>query len=93
MSSGLYLVLGLVIGSVVTGLAFARTRRQPPPVPTDQVSEETLARACDLVARGRIVHAVKVIRDETGWDLRRSKDVVDGMRYRRKDGGFYGGPL
>jgi ribosomal protein L7/L12 len=97
MSSGLYFMLGLAVGAALTAVIFMSARRRPP-VPRDlaeQVSEETLARARELVAAGKIVHAVKAIRDETGWDLRRSKAVVDGMpRMRKKDDGFgyYGGP-
>ncbi len=68
-----------------------------PPVarPVAGVGEETLARARALVAEGKFVHAVKAVREETGWDLRRSKDVVDRLKAeqpKRRDDGFgYGG--
>lgn len=55
-----------------------------PPVrampPAEDVSAETLARARALVASGKVIHAVQAVREETGWSLRRSKDVVDRLR-------------
>jgi ribosomal protein L7/L12 len=64
------------------------TTGEPPP-PVSGVSEETLALARSLVARRKFVLAVKAIRDETGWDLKRCKDIVDGMpRGRKNDDGF-----
>jgi ribosomal protein L7/L12 len=62
---------------------------EPPPPPVSEVSEETLALARSLAARRKIVLAVKAIRDETGWDLKRCKDIVDTMpRGRKSDDGF-----
>jgi ribosomal protein L7/L12 len=62
---------------------------EPPPLPVARVSEETLALARSLVAQRKIVLAVKAIRDETGWDLKRCKDIVDAMpRGKWKDDGF-----
>jgi hypothetical protein len=89
MSSGLYFVLGMAVGAALTAVLFMSTRgRAPTPAPREQVSEETLARARELVAAGKIVHAVKVIRDETGWDLKHSKAVVDAMPRTKKNDGF-----
>lgn len=51
--------------------------------PREDVSEETLARAREFAAAGKVVLAVKTIRDETGWGLKRCKDIVDGMPKRR----------
>jgi ribosomal protein L7/L12 len=53
---------------------------EPPAPPRDEVSEATMARARQLAAAGKVVHAVKAIRDETGWSLKRCKDIVDGLR-------------
>jgi ribosomal protein L7/L12 len=94
MSSGLYFVLGLVVGSVVTALNFLRARPRHQLGQKEDVSEETLARARELVAQGKIVTAVKAVRDETGWDLKRAKAVVDEIPRGRKDDGIghYGGP-
>ncbi|TDV46964.1 hypothetical protein [Actinophytocola oryzae] len=95
MSSGSAFPLGLVVGIALTVLAFvlSRSRRRPPPPPLDElvalVSEETLVRARQLVAEGRIVHAVKAVRDETGMDLRSAKAVVDTLpRPGRGDDGL-----
>jgi hypothetical protein len=58
MSSGLYFVLGLAVGAALTAVLFMSTRgRAPKPAPrelVEQVSEETLARARELVAAGKI---------------------------------------
>lgn len=53
-----------------------------PPVrrPVDGLSEETVARARALVAEGKLIMAVKIIRDETGWPLKRCKDITDRMK-------------
>ena len=50
-----------------------------PPAPP-RLSEETMARARELAAAGKVVQAVKAVRDETGWSLKRAKDFVDGLR-------------
>lgn len=63
---------------------------EPPAPPAADVTEATMARARQLAAAGKVVMAVKAIRDETGWSLKRCKDVVDGMP-KRKDDGYYGG--
>jgi len=97
MSNGLYFTLGVVVGVALTTVLFmARRRQAPPPAPLlTEVSEETLARARELVARGKKIHAIKAVREETGWDLARAKAVVDTMARggRKKDDGFgyYGG--
>jgi ribosomal protein L7/L12 len=43
------------------------------------VSEDTLAKARELVAGGKPVQAIKVVRDETGCGLKQAKAVVDGL--------------
>jgi hypothetical protein len=95
MSSGLSFVLGLGLGVFLTSMVFLGIwSRRRKPVAHDlatEVSEETLARARELVYRGKIVLAVKAVRDETGWDLRRAKAVVDTMPRQRGDGGYYPG--
>ncbi|MGB3437446.1 MAG: hypothetical protein WBA97_01730 [Actinophytocola sp.] len=70
--------------------ADALTATGEPPAPRGEVSEETMARARELAAAGKVVLAVKSIRDETGWDLRRCKDVVDRMPKKNKGGGLDG---
>jgi hypothetical protein len=80
MSTGTAFVLGFLLGVVLMLVVFLSVRHRPqPPVVLSEVGEETLARARDLVARGEIVHAVKVVREETGLDLVRAKAVVDRL--------------
>ena len=51
-----------------------------PPVPrTGEVSEATVALARELVAGGKKIQAVKVVREDTGWGLKESKDFVDRL--------------
>lgn len=52
---------------------------EPPAPPREGVSEETLARVRELAATGEVVLAVKTVRAETGWGLKRAKDFVDGL--------------
>jgi ribosomal protein L7/L12 len=58
----------------------------PLAAPDPDVAPETLARARELVAARKPVQAVKVIRDETGWPLKRCKDIVDDLRGGRRRG-------
>jgi len=88
MSSGLYFVLGMAVGAALTAVLFTATRRRPTREPAGEVGEEALARARELVARGKVIHAVKVVREDTGWDLKHAKAVVDRMPRQRKDDGF-----
>ncbi|MFL6119582.1 ribosomal protein L7/L12 [Actinophytocola sp.] len=89
MSSGTAFILGFFLGVLLT-LAVAMTvRRRPshPPVVLRDVSEETLSRARELVASGQIVHAVKLVREETGLGLAQAKAVVDGLPHDRSENG------
>lgn len=52
----------------------------PPPAPPAELSEAAQARAQELIAARRFVQAVKVIRDDTGWPLKESKDTMDRLR-------------
>jgi hypothetical protein len=89
MSTGTAFILGFLLGVVLMLVVFLSVRRRPgPPVVVPEVGEETLARARELVARGKIVHAVKVVREETGLDLVHAKAVVDRLPRQRKDDGF-----
>jgi ribosomal L7/L12-like protein len=80
MSTGTAFVLGFLLGVVLMLVVFLSVRRRPlPPVVLPELDEETLSRARDLVARGEIVHAVKVVRAETGLGLVHAKAVVDQL--------------
>jgi ribosomal protein L7/L12 len=52
----------------------------PPPAPPAELSAAAAAQAKELIAAGRPVQAVKVIRDDTGWSLKQSKDTMDRLR-------------
>lgn len=56
-----------------------------PPLPPqagspDALGTETVTRAREHIAAGRFVHAVKVIREDTGWSLKQAKDAADRLR-------------
>lgn len=51
-----------------------------PPSPPPELSPSALLRARALVAEGRYVHAVKVIREDTGLPLKEAKDAMDRLR-------------
>lgn len=52
---------------------------EPPAPRTGEVSEATVALARELVAGGKKIQAVKVVREDTGWGLKQSKDFVDRL--------------
>jgi ribosomal protein L7/L12 len=98
MPSALYFILGLAVGAALTTVIFMTTRRHPPEPRqqlADHVTEETLTQARELVAAGKIIKAVKTIREETGWDLKRSKAIVDTLPRNKKndDVGYHNNPL
>lgn len=47
----------------------------------DQAMDEAMMRraAWDLVAKGQKIEAIKLIRDNTNWDLKRAKDYADAL--------------
>jgi hypothetical protein len=79
MSTGTQIALGVGIALVIFVSVLALRRREPSRAVTE-ISPEALAQAKSLVAGGKKIQAVKVIRDETGWQLKRRKDIVDRMR-------------
>jgi ribosomal protein L7/L12 len=89
MSSGTAFILGFFLGVLLTLAVAVAVRRRPvaPPVVLSEVPEEALARARALVAQGRIVHAVKAVREETGLGLAQAKAVVDRLPRNGEENG------
>jgi ribosomal protein L7/L12 len=79
MSSGLTFMLGMAAGFVLATLFFLRDLANRRPKRVAEVSEDTLVKARELVALGKPVQAIKVVRDETGCGLKQAKAVVDGL--------------
>lgn len=48
-------------------------------VPVGRVFPETRQRAMELVAEGKLIHAIKLVRKATGADLLSAKQYVDGL--------------
>ena len=81
MSTGTQIALGVGIALVIFVSVLALRRREPkPPRQEREISQEALAQAKELVADGWKIKAIKVIRDETGWPLKRCKDITDRMK-------------
>jgi hypothetical protein len=92
MSTGTAFILGFLLGVVLMLAVFLAVRRRPsPPIVLPEVPEETLTRASALVGQGRIIHAVKLVREETGLDLLHAKAVVDRLPRDQGQQGHLGG--
>ena len=52
----------------------------PPAAPPEGLSPDAVARARELIAAGKHIHAVKAIREDTGWSLKDAKDAMDRLR-------------
>ena len=52
---------------------------EPPAAQREELSLATMAQVRELVAAGRTIHAVKLVREDTGWGLKRAKDFVDSL--------------
>lgn len=82
MLAGLAGVLGVLAAVVLW------QKRQPKPGPRlEELSAQTLARAQEYVAAGKIVQAAKVVHDATGWPPRECKPVIDHLRARHAKNG------
>lgn len=89
MSTFLNLMFAGVAGVLGVGAAMVLWhKRQPKPAPRlDELSKQTLARAEEYVAAGKIVLAAKVVHDATGWPLRECKPVIDHLRAKHPKNG------
>jgi hypothetical protein len=83
MSSGVAFLLGLAVGAYLASMVWVgiwqRRRKLAARAVVTEVSEETRARARALLSQGQLVNAVRAVRAETGWDLRRAKAYVDTL--------------
>ncbi len=52
----------------------------PPAEPPAGLSPDTVARAREHIAAGEPIHAVRVIRDDTGWSLKDAKKAMERIR-------------
>ncbi|TDE12255.1 ribosomal protein L7/L12 [Jiangella asiatica] len=57
----------------------ASPAQSPPSAPEDRISADAMARVQALAAQGKIIPAVKELRQHTGLGLREAKDLVDRM--------------
>jgi hypothetical protein len=87
--------LGVVFGSVIAGLVaivlliavFARLRASSRDVDATglpwsvaEIPEDTRIQARGLIAQGKMIEAIKVIRTETGMGLRQAKELAEALR-------------
>jgi ribosomal protein L7/L12 len=77
MSTGTQIALAAVavLGVVLVALG---TRRKPPP-PVREISPAGSALARELMADGKLVQAVRVVRTETGLGLREAKEYAESL--------------
>jgi hypothetical protein len=82
MSTFLNLMLAGLAGAlgVLAAVVLWQKRQAKPALRLDELSPQTLARAEEYVAAGKIVLAVKVVHDATGWPPRECKPVIDHLR-------------
>ena len=55
------------------------TTGEPPAVPRAELSLAAMAQVRELVAAGKTIQAVKLVREDTGWGLKQAKDFVDSL--------------
>ncbi|WP_157995934.1 50S ribosomal protein L7/L12 [Thermomonospora amylolytica] len=74
----LVLVMALVLVAAPAGMAMAKASR--PPRPPREVTPAVWDEAKELVDKGQLIHAVKVVRQHTGMSLKDAKDYVDAVK-------------
>lgn len=73
-------VAALFIGLLAIFLAKGSPKAPRPASPRADVPAEARAEADRLIAQGRHIEAIKVVREHTSWGLVDAKNYVDGMR-------------
>lgn len=55
------------------------TTGEPPAAPRAELSLAAMAQVRELMAAGKTIQAVKLVREDTGWGLKQAKDFVDSL--------------
>lgn len=55
------------------------TTGAPPAAPRTELSLAAMAQVRELMAAGKTIQAVKLVREDTGWGLKQAKDFVDSL--------------
>lgn len=55
------------------------TTGEPPAPPSEELSLAAMAQVRELLAAGKTIQAVKLVREDTGWGLKQAKDYVDSL--------------
>jgi hypothetical protein len=76
---------GAIVGAfLATLLSYRRRKRQSqllmPPVPPPAVPPEIKAKLLKLRAEGRMIDAIKLVRERTGCDLKAAKQIVETLK-------------
>ncbi|MFI6597339.1 50S ribosomal protein L7/L12 [Nonomuraea sp. NPDC050536] len=70
----------IALAAVITITVYLATRRKPaPPSQPIQLPSELEHHLRQLIAQRQPIHAIKILRDHTGLDLRTAKNIVDAM--------------
>lgn len=81
-------LFGAVIGGVLMLVLTLRRRRREakrvdlvaPPAPTPEIPPEIRSAVLKLRAEGKLISAVKLLRESIDVDLKTAKDIVERMR-------------
>jgi hypothetical protein len=70
-------------GTALLLMFLLRSRRRPdldqPPAPPPHIPDDLRRAALKLRAEGRIIEAIKLVRDRTGCDLKTAKEAVERL--------------
>ncbi|MFI7641618.1 ribosomal protein L7/L12 [Nonomuraea sp. NPDC049400] len=74
-------VIAVIVGVIVMAIVRASARGSRPPVflPPDALDHQLRS----LVAQGKPIYAIKLLRQHTGMGLKEAKDAVDGLAVGR----------
>ena len=78
--------LGMLIGGMVALFLGWRRKRlnrsnlDKPPTPPPSLTPELRSQILKLRAEGRVIDAIKMVRERTGCDLKSAKEAVDKLR-------------
>jgi ribosomal protein L7/L12 len=76
---GFFAVVIVAIAVLVVTAVRSKERLSDPP-DYSVVGDEVRHRVARLLSQRKVVEAVKVVRDDTGWGLKDSRDFVNALR-------------
>ncbi|QBI54535.1 hypothetical protein EKD16_13765 [Streptomonospora litoralis] len=74
---------GLALGLYRESQRRTQRRRSPASPLSHALPDDVVARARERIGEGKPVHAIKELREATGYDLRSAKTIVDALQAGR----------